>query len=181
VFLAVAFDVGTSGGSRWTVTFRLVLLSYASGRLGAAVFVTDSSAHSVEAIAGLVVGTVLVVLTDTRDASNQRVTLHSGWTLTGSSVVLDQTFSTAAAALVDTRVETVFVDASLVVWTVVVGGAFGFVTVDLRVAAPTVWTDTGGSMKTCPALGVCSARIRHDARVLATLVDARLVVGTFIV
>jgi hypothetical protein len=103
----------------------LVLLSYASGRLGAAVFVTDSSAHSVEAIAGLVVGTVLVVLTDTRDASNQRVTLHSGWTLTGSSVVLDQTFSTAAAALVDTRVETVFVDASLVVWTVVVGGAFG--------------------------------------------------------
>ena len=51
--------------------------------------------------------------------------MHTGWTLTRRSVVLDETLSTAAAALGYARVSAVFVDAGFIVGTVVVGGTFG--------------------------------------------------------
>ena len=102
-----------------------MLLAHAGGRVRATVFVANRSTHSVETVTGFVISAVFVVLANTSDASHQGVSLHTGWTLTRRSVVLDETLSTAAAALGYARVSAVFVDAGFIVGTVVVGGTFG--------------------------------------------------------
>lgn len=104
-----------------------MVVAVAAGVRRARVAIAHFAAHAVQAVAGLVVGAVLVVLADAADARDQRVTLHADRAMAAGPMVLGAALGVTAAldAAEGARVHAFVVVARLVVRAVGVDAAFG--------------------------------------------------------
>lgn len=95
---------------------------------GAGVLLANSSANSVQSVAGFVIGAILVVMTDRGDARDARIALSTRRTDALSSMGHRAALGTAAAhdVAAETGSDAVVVAAGLVVRTVVVRLTFGY-------------------------------------------------------
>lgn len=125
--LTGALYVRISGGARRTDTLRLMLSSDAVSSVRTGVTFADRSTYSVQSVAGLVIGAILVVVTHYRDASYSRVTLGASGTDALRSVRDRDALCTTTAHDVAEQAgrDTVVVLAGLVVGTVVIRLALG--------------------------------------------------------
>jgi hypothetical protein len=123
-FASLAFGVRISVGAGRALAHGLVLLADALSRDGAGVFLADGSANSVQAVARLVVGAVLVVLALDGHARSQSVALGAGWAEAQSLVGLHSAVGTTSARCHAARVKTLLADASSVVRAVRINIAF---------------------------------------------------------
>lgn len=127
-FTLTAVDVRIAQRAGRAGALDLMALALAEGTLAAGVRIADRPADAVEAIAGVIVRTVLVVLADAGDAGDERIALGAGRTRAGGPVVLGQALgvlATGGGGVVGARVQAFVVVAGLVVRTVGVGLAFG--------------------------------------------------------
>lgn len=120
-----AFHKRISSGTNRTLAFGLMLATHATSSLRARVVITNRPTDSIQSIASLVIGTVLVVLAHSCDTGQQGITLRSCGASALSRVCQDFAFCTATAGVRRARVQTVLVDAGFVVWAVVVDFTFG--------------------------------------------------------
>lgn len=94
----MTFNVRVAFSARRTVAGRLMVPGCALCGVGTRIVLTDWSAHTVESVAGLVVSTVLVVMTLYGHTRERRVALSAGGTDTGGAVGgSDLTFSSTTA------------------------------------------------------------------------------------
>lgn len=91
------------------------------------VLLADWTANAIQAIAGFVIRTILVVLAMASDASDEGTALGAFGTAADSLVVLWQAFGAAAAThlAVGARIDAVLIKAGLVIGTVSIYLAFG--------------------------------------------------------
>lgn len=82
----MTFNVRVAFGARRTTAGRLMVPGCALRGVSTRVVLTDWSAHTVESVAGLVVGTVLVVVTLYGHTRERRVALSTGGTDAGGAV-----------------------------------------------------------------------------------------------
>jgi len=117
-YIALNMRVALVSGS--ALALRLMATTHTDGVQGTGLLVTNRTAHAIQSIAGLVVCTILVVLTVSSDAGDEGIALSSGWTDAHSLVVLGQALgSTAAAHLaMCAGIHAVLVQAGLVIRTV---------------------------------------------------------------
>lgn len=146
---------------------------------GTRLIIANWSAHSIQAVTSLVIGTVLVVLAQSGHTRNQWVTLGTRWTNTVGTVSLSETFGspTTLCCTIRARVQALFVVARLVVRAVVVVLAFRLVTLDLWIASPSLRAHAQRTVRQRAALGISGAWITLGTRILALLVDAGPVAG----
>lgn len=179
-----ALHVRIADRSGRTRALRLMALAFALRVRAAGVRIADGSANPVQAIASLVVGTVLVVLAHAGHASDQGIALGAGRARTGRAMILRQTLGVVAAAdgaIVGARIQTLVIVAGLVVRTIVVRLAFGSEALSLRIAAPALRAEAQRTVLGGTAFGVGRARIAIGARIATALVDAGQRVGAFAV
>jgi len=114
------------------LALRLMATTHTYGVQGTGLLVTNRTAHAIQSIAGLVVSTILVVLTVSSDAGDEGIALSSGWTDAHSLVVLGQALgSTAAAHLaMCAGIHAVLVQAGLVIRTVGIDLALSWKIID---------------------------------------------------
>lgn len=114
----------------------------------------DRSTYSVQSVAGLVIGAILVVVTHCRDASYSRVTLGASGTDALRSVRDRDALCTTTAHDVAEQAgrDTVVVLAGLVVGTVVIRLALGSETLQLRIASEVLPTVTRRMVIDCSAV-----------------------------
>lgn len=117
-FLASHIGIARRTGS--TLTNRLMIHTSAKGCLGTSLCVTHFSADTVQAVTSLILGTVLVVLALASNTRYQGVALVAWLTDAIGSVILRETFCSLAAMQrsIVTRIQTLFVVAGLVIWTI---------------------------------------------------------------
>lgn len=176
----MTFNVWVAFGAWRTRAGWLMVLGRADGSGGTSVVFADRPAHTVESVTGLVVGTVLIVLTDDGHAGQQGVALGAGRTHAGASVRGGHlALGAPAARHGQTGRHAGATHTCLVVQAVVVHLALRFVTLNLRVAGPAIRTVADGPMLTGRTLCVESTWVSDHARVLATLVDTRSVGWAF--
>lgn len=115
--LTKALDVGVAVGAGRAAAHGLVAAADAGGGHGAGLAVADGAANAVQAVAGLVVGAVLVVLAHAGHARQEWVALRAGRADALRAVGLHQALGAAAAAhsAVHAGVQAVALDARLVV------------------------------------------------------------------
>lgn len=172
-----ALEVWVAREWRWAYAHGCVVGGAALGLHGARGGFAHGDTDSVEAVAGLIVGAVLAGGASHRHASHTGVALHTrraialGTVQHGSALGVE----TAGGAAVRARVYTVLADTRLVRGTVLVHQAIGLEALDLGVARPSLGARAGWAVLLGPAEGVAAARVLHQARVHADLVDARLV------
>lgn len=82
----MTFNVRVAFSARRTAAGRLMVPSCTLRGVSTSVVLTDWSAHAVESVAGLVVSTVLVVVTLYGHTRERRVALSTGGTDTGGAV-----------------------------------------------------------------------------------------------
>lgn len=123
-FTSLTFNVWISKCAGRALAHGLVLLANALSCNGAGVFLTDGSANSVEAVACLVVGAVLVVLALDGHARGHSVTLSALRAEAQSLVGLYSALGTTSAGCHAARVKTLLANASSVVGAVRIDIAF---------------------------------------------------------
>ena len=167
-------------GSGVTGALRLMVGGCTGCVLGTGAGQTDRATGLTEEVTGLVLPAVVVRPTLHIDAGHQGVALQSLATHTLRLVELNQTFSpaTTRSGGVQTRVETVLVDASFVDGTVGVSATLRSVALCVRV--PSVPLRAGAHWVVGPgdALRLGRARVVNKARVYAVLIDAGLALRT---
>lgn len=94
--------------------------AFTASILSTRVNITDFAAYTVQSIASLIIQTVFVVLANASYARDQRVTLCTSRTYAIGLMILGQTFSSAAtlSSAVRAWIETFFIVAGLVIWTI---------------------------------------------------------------
>ena len=167
-------------GARVTGALRLVVGGHTAGVLGTGAGQTDGAAGLGDEVAGLVLPAVLVSPALHTDAGHQGVALQTLATHTLGLVELHQALGPPAtrAVRVETRVETVLVDASFVDGTVGVSATLRSVALCVRV--PSVPLRAGAHWVVGPggALRLGGARVVNNARVYTVLVDTGLALRT---
>lgn len=141
--------------------------------------IANWSAHSIQSVTSLVIGAVFVVLAQSGHTRNQWVTLGTRRTDTVGTVSLSETFGSSATlrCTVRARVQALFVVARLVVRTVVVVLTFRLVTLDLRIASPSLRAHAQRTVRQRATFGISGAWISLGTWILALLVDAGSVAG----
>lgn len=147
---------------------------------GTRLIVANRSANSIQSVTSLVIGTVFVVLAQSGHTRNQWVTLGTRWTDAVGTVSLSETFGspTTLRCTVRARVQALFVVARLVVRAVVVLLTFRLVTLDLRIASPSLRAHAQRTVRQSATFGISGAWITIGTWILALLVDAGPVAGT---
>ena len=149
--------------------------------LRTSIWLADRVAGLAGEVASLIRWTIIVCPALHVDTCNQWVALETDGTDASCLVVLSQTLrtSTTWSLGVQARIDTVFVDAGLVQWAVIVHPALRPVALSVRISSVALGTGAHRVMHSCCALRLWCTWVLHDARVDAVLVDARLVHGTF--
>lgn len=113
----------------WTAfALGLMTTSHTEGIGGAGFLFTNRSADTIQTIAGLVICTILVVLTVSSDAGHEGTALSASWALADSLVILWQALGSTAATHLSmcAGIDAVLVQASLVVRTIGIDLALGW-------------------------------------------------------
>lgn len=123
----VALDERIASVARTALALRLVATTHADGVDGTCLLFANWTADAVQTVAGLVIGTILVVLTVSGDAGDEGVALGSGRTTAHGLVILRQALGATAAANLSmgARIDAVLVQTGLVVRTVGIDLALG--------------------------------------------------------
>jgi hypothetical protein len=157
-----------------------VVDSPARGSLGTGAGAAHRATGLTDVVTDLVSAAVGVSATLHVDTGNEWVALEAGSADTPGLVEVHLTLCTAATGPVRVQagVHTVLLHAGLVDRTVIIDPALGSVALAVRI--PSVALRTGADRVVHPghALGLWGARVLHDARVDAVLLDASLVHGT---
>lgn len=114
-----------SSCSRWTSALGLMLSADTSGRSCTGILFTDRSAYSIEAITSFVVSTIFIILANTSYARYLGISLCSRWTAALCNVCLDCALSITSTWSGSTGIQTVFIDASFIIWTISVDFTLG--------------------------------------------------------
>ena len=150
-------------------------------------------------VTGLVLATVIVNSTLHIDTGHQRVALQScaaytlggvelcnrenvsnGWIVLANETYFNNTLSPAATrpVRVETRVETVLIDAGLVDGTIIVSATLRSVTLSVGVSSVSLGTRADRMVGACLTRGLGSTWVADNAGVNTPLIDACLGLGT---
>lgn len=124
----VALHIRITQEARTAFTLRLMTTSHTESIGSAGFLFTNRSTDTIQTIAGLVICTILVVLTVSSDAGHEGTALSASWALADSLVILWQTLGSAAATHLSmcTGIDAVFVQAGLIVRTIGIDLALGW-------------------------------------------------------